>query len=231
MSSEDNQNAAGYSAAFLRHIVDTMPGKIVVRDGDSRIIFANTAFAEPYGLTTEEVVGKLNADLWLAKGRPAEQVAGWISEDREILRTGEGREYVQEIKRAGGEMAYFHNYKKVIELNGRSYLLAQYADITERQQMGLALARAQAQAAELAGIRKTVVTYAHQINNPLTGIMALADEIRDHLECPPEFGDLLAELKTAAERIRDVVKQLEEINEPTSRRYLERHEMLDLEGK
>jgi len=226
-----NNQTPSYSAEFLRHIVDTMPGKIVVRDGDSRIIFANTSFAAPYGLTTEETVGKLNADLWMSKGRPREQVDRWITEDREIIRTGEGREYVQEIDRGNGKKAYFHNYKKVIELDGRRYLLAQYADITERKQIELSLARAQAQAAELTGIRKTVVTYAHEINNPLTGIMALADELRDHPDRPPEFDELLAELRSAAGRIRDVVKQLEEINEPSSRRYLERHEMLNLEGK
>jgi len=52
--------------------------------------------------------------------------------DREILATGGSKEYVQEIVRADGEHVYFHNRKKALNLaDGRRYLLAQYADITD----------------------------------------------------------------------------------------------------
>ena len=213
---------------FLNAVINSMPGKLVIRDRTSRILFANEAFAGPYGRTAAGVTGMLNADLWMEKGRPRSQVDEWIAEDNEVLDTGIGREYIQEIVRKGGERAYHHNFKQAFRFEGQLCLMAQYTDITERRRLELKLFEFETRAAELAGIRKMVVTYAHQINNPLAGILANAQLMEEHPELDAECRELLTEIRTAGERIRDVVRHLSDEKEFKTTSYLDRHEMLDV---
>jgi PAS domain S-box-containing protein len=214
---------------FLLRVIDTMPGQVVVRDADSVIIFANRTFASTYGKTVEQVTGKRDAEMWAELGRPVEQIELWLAEDREVLASGKGIEYIQEIVRANGEHAYFHNFKEVLTLqNGERYLLAQYADITDRRRQELELAQAEALEAELAGIRKLAATYAHEINNPLTGIIGLAQLIRDHGASPQELHEMLSQQMEMARRIADVTEQLQNLISARTRSYLGRHQLLDL---
>jgi len=220
------------SHSFLRHILDTMPGEVVVRDADSRILFANRAFASTYGKTVDELVGRLDSECWAELGRPPKQIAEWLAEDREVLRTGIGKDYVQEIVRANGEVAYFQNYKERIELpDGTQHLLAQYADITERRRVEAQLAQAEALAAELAGIQKTTATYGHEINNPLTGILGLAQLMLEHDDCPKDFIEMLTEVRAAARRIGEVIAKMQALELPKTREQLGRGQLLDLHGE
>jgi PAS domain S-box-containing protein len=214
---------------FLRRVIDAMPGQVVVRDADSVIIFANTAFAEIYGRSVQEITGLRDADFWAELGRPQEQIELWLAEDREVLTSGNGLEYIQEIVRANGEHAYFHNFKVVLTLaNGERYLLAQYADISERRRQELALAQAEALRAELAGIRKIAATFAHEINNPLTGIIGLAQLMRDHETSIEESREMLAQQVEMARRIATVTDRLQALISSRTRNYLGRPELLDL---
>jgi PAS domain S-box-containing protein len=215
--------------AFLLRVIDTMPGQVVVRDADSVIIFANRAFAGTYGMTVEQVTGMRDAELWAIMGRPADQIALWLAEDQEILASGEGIEYIQEIVRANGEHAYFHNFKEVLVLaDGQRLLLAQYADITERRRQELELAQAEALNAEIAGIRKLAVTYAHEINNPLAGIIGLAQLMRDHGGSPEELREMLGQQVEMAQRISAVTEKLQTLISARTKDYLGRPELLDL---
>lgn len=214
---------------FLLRVIDTMPGQVVVRDADSVILFANRAFAESYGMSVKEVKGKRDADMWAMMGRPANEIALWLAEDREILASGQGIEYIQEIVRANGEHAYFHNYKVVFELSdGQRYLLAQYADITERRRQELELAQQEALNAEIAVIRKIAVTYAHEINNPLAGIIGLAQLMRDHGGSQEEIREMLEQQVEMARRITAVTDKLQTLISTRTRDYLGRPELLDL---
>lgn len=220
------------SHSFLRQVLDTMPAEVVVRDADSRIMFANRAFAETYGKSVGDVMGRLDSELWAEMGRPAEQIASWLAEDREVLRTGEGKEYMEEIVRASGERAYFLNFKERIVLpDGSLQLLAQYADITERKRAEMQLARTEALAAELAGIQRTTATYGHEINNPLTGILGLAQLMLEHDDCPAEFFEMLAEVREAARRIGEVIAKMQSLETPKIREQSGRNHLLDLRSE
>lgn len=218
--------------AFLRGVVDALPSEVVVRDAESRILFANSAFGSTYDRTAHEVIGLRDADLWAEFGRPAAQIEGWLAEDREIMASGVTREYVEKIERPSGEVVYFHNVKQPIILaDGTRCLLAMYTDVTARETAEEKVREARAHSAELAGIHKTAVTYAHEINNPLTGILGLAQVLLDGDAAQPDAGEMLAEIKAAALRIRDVIRKLERINEPRTKPYLNHSQRLDLEDE
>jgi len=218
------------SHVFLRNVVDTVPVEIVVRDAGSRILFANDAFAATYGRKWQEVIGKRDADLWAQHHRPPEEIAAWLAEDREVLEQGVVKDYVQEIRRPSGEIVYFHNVKKPITLaNGARCVLAMYSNITERKRVEEELRDTHAQAAELAGIHKTTATYAHEISNPLTGLMGLIQMLIDEPCGPKEAYPMLLEMRNAAKRISEVLRKLQQLELPKTRSYLGREELLDLD--
>jgi PAS domain S-box-containing protein len=214
---------------FLWEVINSLPVEIVVRDADSLILLANSEFCAIQNQTPEEIIGQRDADIWASHGRPQEQIAEWQAEDREIIATGAAKEYIQEIRRESGETVYFHNLKKRLTLpDGSHYVLAMYTEITERKRMEDQLRRARDQAAELSGIHKTSVTYAHEISNPLTGVLALVQVLLEGEQCTAEAKAQLKEIQVASERIRDVIRKIDSLREPKTRHYLDRPELLDL---
>ncbi len=103
----------------------------------------------------------------------------------------------------------------------------------------IALARARREAeAELqkarylAGIGETVVAVRHEINNPLTALMAQAALLESgRLPADAARGSAVA-IQEQARRIADVVKRLAAIDEaPRTREYLKGQRMLDITGE
>ncbi|MBN2080919.1 PAS domain-containing protein [bacterium] len=214
---------------LLQLVFTAMPVEVVIRDRDSRIVFANPAFARTYNLSAAEVVGKLDSELWFVFGRPADEIASWLEEDRQVIEEGETFEYLQEIHRPGGQRAFFQNYKQPIQLaDGRICVLAMYWDITARMLVEKALHQTRAEAAELAGIQKTAVTYAHEVNNPLTGILGLLTILLDDDALSADKREMLTDIDRAARRIKDVIGKLERISRPRVASYSGRVLRLDL---
>jgi two-component system cell cycle sensor histidine kinase/response regulator CckA len=75
-------------------ILNSVPGMIVYKDRDSRIVRANQVAAEFLGVPIEEMKGLLVTDLWPDIGGVSEK------EDREVMETGEPRMSVIKVLRA-----------------------------------------------------------------------------------------------------------------------------------
>ena len=81
---------------------------------------------------------------------------------------------------------------------------------------------------KLKTIHQMGVTINHEINNPLAGVLGnvellLLDNSLDNLT-----RNKLTTIRQLSLRIRDVVKKLTEINEPTTIKYLDQVEMIDI---
>jgi len=224
-----HDNLPALDPELLALVFTAMPVEVAIRDRDSRIVFANPAFARTYGLSAAEVTGKLDRELWSVFGRPVEEIESWLEEDRQVIEEGETFEYLQEIHRPGGQRAFFQNYKQPVRLaDGRVCVLAMYWDITARMLVEKALEQARAEAAELAGVKKTAVTYAHEVNNPLTGILGLLTILLDDDELSADKREMLADIDRAARRIKDIIGKLERISRPRMASYRGRVLRLDL---
>ncbi len=86
----------------------------------------------------------------------------------------------------------------------------------------------QLRTSELETIHRTVATLAHEINNPLTGVIANLQMISEQHIDAKERSEMLAESLLAAQRIRDVVDKLSQIKDPEYRPYFEHGEIIDL---
>jgi len=67
---------------FLRKVLDTDPNLIFVKNAEGVYTLANQALASLYGTTSEEIIGKTDADFNLSP----EEVANFLEDDRDVIR-------------------------------------------------------------------------------------------------------------------------------------------------
>jgi len=82
----------------------------------------------------------------------------------------------------------------------------------------------------LAAIGEVVVRIKHEINNPLSIIIAFTDLLS--MQCPedrPEFTEALGKVKEAAQRIEHITKALEKVESSVTEEYLAGVKMLKIE--
>jgi DNA-binding response OmpR family regulator len=85
-------------------------------------------------------------------------------------------------------------------------------------------------AERLAAIGEMTVTLHHEINNPLMAALAEAELLLAHPDAPPEQRRQgLEEIRTALQRIRDIVQRIGRLREARAKDYLRGVQMLDLE--
>ncbi|MBN2080599.1 PAS domain S-box protein [bacterium] len=103
-------------------------------------------------------------------------------------------------------------------------------DVTQVKATEEELRRVQMEKAELEGIQKTAATYAHEINNPLTGVMGLLELIANTSANPEDTRQMAVEALQAARRIKEVTAKVESLDRPRSRSYLDKAQILDLDS-
>ena len=118
--------------AFLRQVIDAVPGFIGVKDRAGRYELANKAIAGAYGTTPEEMIGKTDADY-----SPGEdEVERFLTDDREVMETLRPKFIPEEkVTYANGEEHWLSTVKvPLVDLDGVSRrVLLVTTDITERR--------------------------------------------------------------------------------------------------
>jgi signal transduction histidine kinase/CheY-like chemotaxis protein len=87
------------------------------------------------------------------------------------------------------------------------------SDVTERRRMQAHLERSE----RLAGLGTLAAGVAHEINNPLAYVLANLDHLLSHFAAPgtsPDLAEALAEARSGAERVREVVRGLRAFSRP-----------------
>lgn len=113
---------------YLRHILDTDPSLIFVKDTYGKYILVNRAFAEFYQMEVEDLIGKSDSDLpW-----PEPEKERFSDTDNEVLISNQpihAQEYT--INPISGEGSYFITTKKpLMDTEGNINILGVVTDIT-----------------------------------------------------------------------------------------------------
>jgi PAS domain S-box-containing protein len=119
------------SKRLLQTVFDTIPYWVFVKDRQSRMLMANSAFAEACGMHPAELVGMQTADLPV--GVAAEHI-GFLASDRQVFESGGRVELQQPITWPDGTLRVHNLIKMPLrdETGAVAGLVGLSEDITER---------------------------------------------------------------------------------------------------
>ncbi|MCD4750778.1 MAG: GAF domain-containing protein, partial [Thermoanaerobaculales bacterium] len=163
------------SEARLRQIIDIVPHFVFAKDRDGRFIMANRAAASGSGTTPEDMVGKTHPELL---GANSEQYESYLTDDRQVIDSGKLKFIPEEdFTHADGHKVIMETTKIPFTSAGIPAVLGVSVDITARVQAEEEKAKLEQQLRQqqkLESIGTLAGGVAHEINNPINGIMNYA---------------------------------------------------------
>jgi PAS domain S-box-containing protein len=219
---------------YLEDILQSLPLGVVVLDREMRIAYWNTQ--------QEELLRRLGTAVHLvdAVGLPIAEVlpppAGmdWEGITQELAREDSPDiPSPQRVRAAQGEAHLDMTLAPLRGERGRfAGAIVISEDVTERVRLEGLLQAAQIRAEKLETIRSLVVTVNHEINNPLTSILATAQMLRlTGGLVDPSAADRLRSIDSQVKRIATVLQRLWEMEDCVSTAYrASGPQMIDLES-
>jgi PAS domain S-box-containing protein len=178
-------------------ILNSLNEIVIFQDLKHRIIWANNAAGESIGVPLEQLVGRYCHKAWSGSNKPC---PGCPLE--KVLETGQPQ--AGEITTPDGRIWSVRGYP-VRDTNGDIASLVELVlDITERKQMQEQLVIAD----RLASIGELSAGIAHEINNPLTGVIGFSDLLSGRDDLPADIMEDLGVINGEARRTAEVVKNL-----------------------
>ena len=178
--------------ALTDRILESTPNPVVVIGQDKRIIMVNKAFRHMFEMTRSKSEGRDIADII--------PVPHLIEKITQVLSGGKSHLQVEfKIKRGLKEMVF------VAKCTGmqKNEVLVILHDITEEREMQERLY----QTDRLASLGEMAAGIAHELNNPLTGVVALS-QLMLETGAPPEIQADLEAISNEGQRAASVVKNL-----------------------
>ncbi|WP_394847545.1 PAS domain S-box protein [Pendulispora brunnea] len=211
---------------FLRRIIDTSGDAIISADMQGRVLVFNNAAERIYGRPTREVIG---------------------SDVRELYPPGVARNIMRMIREGGGRIEGVRTEVLDREKNrvpvalSAAFLYEQetlvgsvgiFTDLREKVRMEQRLAQAQEQL--LAQERQAIVAElagaaAHELNQPLTSVMAYAELIKRRLDAESPVFAAVDVIFNEAERMAEIVRKIGKITRYETKAYVGQAKILDLD--
>jgi two-component system sensor histidine kinase TtrS len=198
------------SETRLRQIIDLVPHMIFAKDRTGRFVLANRTIANAYNMSAEELIGKRHADVHPAK----EEVSRMLEDDLAVIESGRTKTILEQpfVDAAGGTR-FLHVIKIPYTASGTSEaaVLGVAVDITELKRAEEALRKSEqlrADSEKLAAIGRLAAGVAHEINNPLTGVLTFAHLLKEKENMDEQDVQDLELVINETKRAREIVRGL-----------------------
>lgn len=157
--------------AYLQMILDNSRVLIITTDNAGRIVEFNREAEKHLGYSRDEVVGK---DVLMLYDRPAERPGTFGGASTEVW---EARDREVTLKSKTGEVSTVQiTLSTMVDREGRiKGTVGVGKDVSEQKMLRFKLLHSE----KLAGIGTLASGIAHEINNPLAGILGMAEAIKD----------------------------------------------------
>lgn len=171
--------------AYLNNLIQIVPASVYWKDTHSIILGGNLAHAKLAGFSRpEDVVGKTEHDfVW------RNQAKFIIENDQKIMTSGEGLKLEEIATLSDGAIHTFLTSKEPLRDKNQNVIgiIGISLDITELKKLQDDLRKAKEEA-EVANRAKTefIANMSHDIRTPLTGVLGMAQMLKDTLEDPKQ---------------------------------------------
>jgi len=188
--------------AFLRQVIDIDPNFIFAKDRDGRFTLVNQAVADAYGTTVDGLIGKTDADF----NPNRDEVEYFHRMDLEVIDNLQERFIPEEhLTDAQGKIRWLQTVKRpIVERDGlANQVLGASSDITARKVAETELQRNRDELAHMTRVStlgELAASLAHELNQPLTGILSNAQAAQRFLAASP------ADLNEVKEILKDIVE-------------------------
>jgi len=185
----------------FRNSIDNSPLGICIVSAKGELLYANKDMLDIYGCTSVE---EMRAQP-VKKRYTAESYAGYL-ERKKKRKLGKPvpSEYEVSIIRTDGEIRHLSVSRRPVVWDGELRYQVIYQDVTERKKMEEQLLTND----RLASIGELVSGIAHELNNPLTGVIGFSDLLVGRKDLPDDVKEDLRVVNREAKRTAEVVKNL-----------------------
>ncbi|MDD5255755.1 MAG: PAS domain S-box protein [Candidatus Omnitrophica bacterium] len=204
---------------YLNALFNTISDPIFVKDRQHRMVLANDAECRLAGCSREELIGKTDYDFF-----PKEQVDVFWRYDETVFNTGQESSNEEQITDPSGAVRTIITKKSLYtDKNGNKFIVGIIRDITERKHAEEEIKKAyeqlkdtQAQliqAGKMSALGQFASGAAHELNNPLTGVLNNVQLIkmeargREYFDLD-DFKELLDIVENSALRCKRITQSL-----------------------
>jgi len=202
---------------FLNNIIKSSPNAIIATDMKGDIMLWNQAAEEILGYRAEEVVGKMNIRKIYPEGMAKEIMKMMRSEEYGGL--GKLRSYPMLQVRQDGEIIE-GNLSATIMYDAQGKEIASvgiFVDLKERLSMERRLRDTQEQllqSEKLAAMGKLTSQIAHELNNPLYGIMNTLELLKTEISADSKRRKILDMALSETVRLTDLLRKMLSFSKP-----------------
>jgi two-component system, NtrC family, sensor kinase len=184
----------------MKSFIDSAHDCISMKDLEGKYILVNPATTQAFGKTPEDFIGNTAKDVLPTK------LAKIIRQhDHEVI-NGNCHKTYEETVSINGKDHYFQTVRfPLSDYAGRVIgVCTLMRDMTEERDLRAQLI----QSSKLVAIGQLAAGVAHEINNPLTGILAYAEDMQEDLPADDEHQDDVKVIIRETKRCRDIVRNL-----------------------
>lgn len=202
---------------FFDQLIASSPNAIMVMDMKGVIKLWNHFAEEVFGFKSEQVIGKMSIQQIFSK-----KVAGKVMEmmrDKKFGGKGKLNSYPLNFKKEDGELIEGNLSASILyDANGRELAsVAIFSDLKERLQTERELSTAKQhllQSEKLAAMGRLTSQIAHELNNPLFGIMNTLELMKTEISPQNKRRKLLDMSLSEVERLADMLKKMLSFSRP-----------------
>ena len=186
--------------ALLSSVFEGTGDGLFIKDSDGRCMIVNKTFAELFGATVEDIVGKTTADL--VEPKTAQTL---MELDREVMASGLSKSLEHELPLKDGIHSFITTKSPRRDANGKVVgVIGVVRDVTEYQRMEERLRQSQ----KMEAIGTLAGGVAHDFNNLLMVISGYSSVLAEALSAEPKLRGHVDQILKAGERAASLTRQL-----------------------
>lgn len=193
-------NALRESEEKYRMLLENLPQRIYYKDKNSVYISCNENYAKDLKIRPSQIKGKTDYDFY-----PKELAEKYRADDKWVLDSGQTEDIEEKYIKDGKELT-IHTVKTPIrdEKNNIIGIPGIFWDITEK----IALQMEAIRTRQLASLGELAAGVAHEVNNPINGIINCAQILVDNSSKEGEDVDMASRIIKEGDRVANIVNRL-----------------------